>query len=720
MIFEARSAIALLIVCSWPLSAFGDSATVEIPSARVSALWGAADTDLVRGNLRQAERALTEAGAVATSDLEKVGTALRLGTVLTQSGREDDAAQELARAETLLAASPQSSSTTRFQLYQAQARLAARKGNFERAEALYETAATEATLADADVDVAQSKLNALRARLDARNIAGLEQRLVILHAQVIALPASEESAKVMIGTGDLHRRAVNEFQASTVLRQNAFNELQRGWAYATTETTRATAAGMLGALYMDEGRIDEAEKLTAQAVFMAQSADAADQLYRWEWQAGQIDRSRGDLQKAAEALDRSLASLADIRGDVLQSSRTAYRDRIEPLYLDYADVRLRQAAALVSGSPDEQHVLREVRHELETLKQTEIRDYFQDTCVTAEGTGTERGFSIPGVAVIYPILLADRIEVIIETDGVLRRSSAQVSRGQATAVARRMRIGLEKPSAGEVYLEPAQSLYRWLLGDAEPWLAEHKIKTLVFVPSGALRTIPMAALHDGNGFLIERYAIATTPAVSLVTTLRPPAFEQLFVAGLTESVQGFPALPAVGDEMRAVSAAFPAEAFANSAFQLATVQSELATKTVSVAHLATHGEFSADHRQSFVLTYDDRLTMNLLQTALGMRVESPLDLLVLSACKTASGDDRAALGLAGVAVQAGANSALASLWYISDAATADLMGRFYRNLTTAGTTKAASLRDAQVALLNSVEFKHPSYWAPYLLIGNWL
>ena len=95
-------------------------------------------------------------------------------------------------------------------------------------------------------------------------------------------------------------------------------------------------------------------------------------------------------------------------------------------------------------------------------------------------------------------------------------------------------------------------------------------------------------------------------------------------------------------------------------------------------------------------------------------------LLVLSACKTAAGDDRAALGLAGVAVQSGAQSALASLWYISDAATAELIENFYTALSVSSNTKAESLRTAQLALLENERFNHPSFWAPYLLVGNWL
>jgi CHAT domain-containing protein len=98
---------------------------------------------------------------------------------------------------------------------------------------------------------------------------------------------------------------------------------------------------------------------------------------------------------------------------------------------------------------------------------------------------------------------------------------------------------------------------------------------------------------------------------------------------------------------------------------------------------------------------------------------SPLDLLVLSACDTAAGSDRAALGLAGVAIQSGAESALASLWSISDVATADLMRVFYQDWKSGGYSKAQSLRAAQLALLHSKRFSHPSYWAPYLMIGDW-
>jgi CHAT domain-containing protein len=185
-------------------------------------------------------------------------------------------------------------------------------------------------------------------------------------------------------------------------------------------------------------------------------------------------------------------------------------------------------------------------------------------------------------------------------------------------------------------------------------------------------------------------------------------------------VQGFPELPRVADEINSVVAEYPGQPpLRDESFRIEAIRAGLSAPEFSAVHLATHGEFSADHRQSYVLTYDNRLTLDHLQDALGRRGDSPLDLLVLSACRTAAGDDRAALGLAGVAVQSGARTALASLWYVSDEASAALMAGFYKRLKDGHEGKAESLREAQRALLRDPRYRHPGFWASYLLIGNW-
>jgi CHAT domain-containing protein len=142
-----------------------------------------------------------------------------------------------------------------------------------------------------------------------------------------------------------------------------------------------------------------------------------------------------------------------------------------------------------------------------------------------------------------------------------------------------------------------------------------------------------------------------------------------------------------------------------------------------VVHLATHGQFSSKAEDTFILTWDDRINIKQLNNVLktrDRRESSIIELLVLSACQTAVGDKRAALGLAGMAVRAGARSTLASLWSINDAATASFMIKFYQNLADNKVTKAEALRRAQLALLQNPEYRHPYFWAPFILVGNWL
>ena len=178
----------------------------------------------------------------------------------------------------------------------------------------------------------------------------------------------------------------------------------------------------------------------------------------------------------------------------------------------------------------------------------------------------------------------------------------------------------------------------------------------------------------------------------------------------------------VAEELHGISELYPARVNQDEAFRLGSVERSLEQGDYSIVHIATHGQFRGNHRDSFLLTYDDRMTLNNLEESLNLRRyrERAIDLLVLSACQTAAGDDRAALGMAGIAIKAGARSALATLWFINDASTSALMRDFYANLRDGHDSKAAALQQAQVAMLSDPERHHPAHWAPFLLIGNWL
>jgi CHAT domain-containing protein len=238
----------------------------------------------------------------------------------------------------------------------------------------------------------------------------------------------------------------------------------------------------------------------------------------------------------------------------------------------------------------------------------------------------------------------------------------------------------------------------------------------------------MAVLYDQQQqkYLIEKYAIALTPGLQLVDP-KPLQQVQLNVltAGVSEKqlVNGreFAALPNVTRELQRIqSEVSTSEVLFNQTFTPTNLQNELKSAPFSVVHLATHGKFSSNPEETFILTWDNLLKVKNFDNLLRQSDSSgsgTIELLVLSACKTAEGDTRAALGLAGVAVRAGARSTLATLWSVDDESTTELMSQFYRDLNS-GVTKAEALRQAQLAVFAKEE--RPYFWAPFVLVGNWL
>jgi CHAT domain-containing protein len=233
----------------------------------------------------------------------------------------------------------------------------------------------------------------------------------------------------------------------------------------------------------------------------------------------------------------------------------------------------------------------------------------------------------------------------------------------------------------------------------------------------------MAALHDGHEFLVSKFALVTTPGLTL-TDLRPVqrTDTRLLLNGLTEAVQGFPPLKAVSQELDAIHELQGGTVLADQNFLITNLRQALATTPYSIVHIASHGQFTGDVSNTFLLTYDDRLTMDRLENFMGLSQyrQQPVELLTLSACQTAAGDDRAALGLAGIAVKAGSRSAVATLWAINDPASAELLSVFYRELQNPTISKAKALQRAQLTLMAVPAYRRPFYWSPFLLIGSWL
>lgn len=484
------------------------------------------------------------------------------------------------------------------------------------------------------------------------------------------------------------------------------------------------ALGYLGQLREQARQFPEALELSRRAIFAAQQVKTPESLYRWHWQMGRILAATGKPNEAVDAYRLAVSTVQPIRQEFsgYQGRRHSFRDSVGPVFYELADLLLKRAVSSRDRS-EEQMFLTQARDVSEQYKVAELQDYFKDECVRSARSRATGAQAIPkNAAVVYPIILPDRLELLVSIDGSWRRVASPVSVDELTSEVRAFRRTLQDRTTRQ-YLSHSQRLYQWLVLPLEKELSSAKIDTLVFVPDGPLRTIPLAALHDGQQFLIKRFAVAVTPGMDL-TDLRPidRSTTRMLSLGITESVQDFPALPHVKEELDVVKALYRGTSLIDSAFRVPAMRTELRDQPYSIVHIASHGVVTNDVNSSFLLTYDDKITMDQLSQLIGMFQfrKTSLDLLTLSACETAIGDDRAALGLAGVAVKAGARSALASLWLIDDEATSQLVREFYQQLKSPTMSKAAALQQAQLKIASEPTHDHPSYWAPFLLINNWL
>jgi CHAT domain-containing protein len=329
-------------------------------------------------------------------------------------------------------------------------------------------------------------------------------------------------------------------------------------------------------------------------------------------------------------------------------------------------------------------------------------------------------------AILYPIPLDSQLAVLINVNGKIYQQKLQVTSDELNETALKLRANLQTRPHNRFLLQ-SQQLYQWLIAPFEKLLADNQVDTLVIVPDGNLRMIPFSTLHDGKHFLIEKYALSITPGLTLVNPQHVNWNDsQILLVGLSEEVQGHSALPNVEKELeniKKIAGKIPSTRLLNKDYSFKNFREHIKQNEYSVIHLATHGEFESDPEHTYLLTYHEKMRMNDLQNAIGLGRfrDKQLELLTLSACKTAVGDEKSALGLAGVAVKAGARSAIATLWYVDDEATSIAISEFYQQLfLNPGFSKAKALQETQKKLIKIKRYWHPSYWGPFLLIGNWL
>lgn len=294
------------------------------------------------------------------------------------------------------------------------------------------------------------------------------------------------------------------------------------------------------------------------------------------------------------------------------------------------------------------------------------------------------------------------------------------------------------------YFPPARIIYQWLIKPLESSLAAENIDTLLLCTGKQLRSLPFSALHDGEQFLVEKYNLARIPAFNLTDTRYQERSSREILAMGTSEFEELPPLPGVEVELNTiVPKLWSGQKIVDQDFTIANLIKAHQQGNFDIVHIASHSLFTAGNPENSYIQFSDRkLTLDQIAN---LKLDLPqVDLLVLSACQTAIGNEDAEYGFAGLAMQAGVKSALASLWSIDDAGTVVLMSEFYQQLKS-NPIKSAALRQAQINLLqkkvflegNSIkgvgvevdlppttatetprDFSHPFYWAGFTIIGN--
>lgn len=587
----------------------------------------------------------------------------------------------------------------------------------------------------------QAQLNQLRLLISQRELAKAEAILPDIKAHFVNFTPSRETIYQRVnfaeslmqietrgraeGRGEMddHKERENPIAEHSPVSQEVVQMLTEEVHNAQKiQDSRAEtyALGTLAKLYERQQKWLEAKKFTEEALQISEQINAADISYQWQWQLGRILKAQNNITGAIAAKTEAVKTLQRLRKDLVAINpdvQFSFRDSVEPVY--------RELVALLLQSNPSQSNLKKARETIESLQLAELENFFREACLHPKSKQIDR--VDPKAAVIYPIILEDRLAVIVSLRGKpLIYYETHLSKAEIEKTVEKLLQSLNPIYNDRERLRLSQQVYNWLIEPVQTELANYKIKTLVFVPDGLLRNLPMAALYDGKQYLVEKYGIALTPGLQL---LEPKSLksQQLnaVIAGISQSSQGFAALPGVQTEVKEIATAIPSKLLLDVDFTQNNFQTQLQQTAAPIVHLATHGQFSSDPNQTYILTWSDRIKVKDFEDLLrsrGNNLPSPIELMVLSACQTASGDKRAALGMAGMAVRSGARSTLATLWSVQDQSTSLLMTKFYQKLVfdRANIDKAEALRQAQLDLIKSSNYHHPFYWSAFILVGNWL
>jgi CHAT domain-containing protein len=506
----------------------------------------------------------------------------------------------------------------------------------------------------------QAQLNLLSLLVDTEKLSEAMNLGETIQQAIANLPASQTNIYARINFAQsmtkLASREKKIDSISTYIAPILATALQQSRSLHD-KRAESYSLGQLGELYELTQQWSNAQSLTQQALLLAGEIQAPDISYRWQWQLGRLLEKQGESEGVIASYNAAVKDLDSVKGDLLAIDadvQFSFRDDVEPIYRKLVDLILRTEGT----SQPSQENLQQAVEVIDSLRLAELESFLR--CNLSQFVHIEQDINKIDrtAAFLYPIILEDRLEIIFQLPGQsLRHYATSVKRTEIEKTALALRENILRRNHPEEVIENATQLYEWLIAPLEQDLDEQsEVKTLVFVLDGVLRNIPMSVLYDGKRkeyLMQKRYALAIVPELTLFD-LRPLQRDRLNVltAGVSEKeeVEGrsFSELPNVVEELQQIGNIVPSKILLNPTFTKANLQEQIDSSTFSVVHIATHGQFSSDPEETFILASDRLLRSNDLNDLLRKGEPSSrqnVELLVLSACETAAGDNRATLGL---------------------------------------------------------------------------
>lgn len=491
----------------------------------------------------------------------------------------------------------------------------------------------------------------------------------------------------------------------------------------SNQRTESYTWGALGRLAVQRQSKSVAKEHFSKALGLAQSIWAWDIAYQWQQELGRLYAKESDYSQAKSFYKSAIDSLNQVTESILSANtdfQFSFIEKVEPVYKEFMSL------LLMEKNPNLTLLIQVNR----SRQIAELENFLQ--CGKLTQFPLDELQTSDEVSVIHTIALGDRVEVIVQSPTgklhhypadmeLLRRSASNL----LTSLQSRDLFRIDE----RLLQTYAKELYTALLQPAQRYLPTEGV--LVFVLDSTLQNIPMAILHDGTDYLLKRYKIVTSlNGVSRQPKLLEQNRMNTLIAGVSKDSpslsdlrisEKLSPLPEVETEVKSIASVVNTSVLFNERFTQSTLQSEIHSKDFPIVHITSHGIYSSDPEQTFILAWDTLINIRQFNKLIrsGETKNTDIELLVLSACQTAKGDKRSALGIAGVAAQAGARSTVATLWLVDASSTAELMKEFYTGLK-AGLPKAEALRQAQIALSNNSQYSHPYYWAPFILVGSWL